>query len=308
MHRIRIRKSWELPERDVTPEALHRERRKFLRQISTVSMGAALFLLAPSVPGIGRLWGQESTGDSQYLSPESIVTRYNNFYEFGTVKDAIWKQAQALQTGEWKIEIAGLVKKPRVIDAQSLIRSMELEERIYRLRCVEAWALVIPWTGFPLRRWIEKLQPLSSARYVKFTTFLNPNIAAGQKRRFWEPWPYTEGLRLDEAMHPLSFIATGIYGHALPPQNGAPLRLVVPWKHGFKSIKSIARIEFTREEPDTFWQSVSPLEYDFLANVRPEVPYARWEQAYERMPGRGEELIPTQPFNGYAAEVAHLYP
>ncbi len=304
MRGIRIRKAWELPERTVTPEALHRERRRFLRQMSVAGLGAALLLLAPPLPGVARLLGQEKK--SVNVSPESIVTRYNNFYEFGTVKDEIWKHAEALDTGEWKIEVTGRVKKPRVIDAHALIRSMALEERIYRLRCVEAWALVIPWTGFPLRRLIERLEPLSSARYVKFTTFLNPNIAAGQKRRFWEPWPYTEGLRLDEAGHPLSFIATGVYGKALPKQNGAPLRLVVPWKHGFKSIKSIARIEFTREEPETFWQTVSPLEYDFEANVRPEVPYARWEQGFERVPGK-EELIRTQPFNGYAAEVAHLY-
>jgi sulfoxide reductase catalytic subunit YedY len=171
---------------------------------------------------------------------------------------------------------------------------------------VEAWSVVIPWTGFPLRLLIDQLQPLASARYIKFTTFLDPVIASGQKKRFWEPWPYTEGLRLDEARHDLSFMATGVYGHPLPGQHGAPIRLVVPWKYGFKSIKSIARIEFTREKPETFYTSLSPLEYDFDANVQPDIPYARWHQAFERVPGK-EETVKTLPYNGYASQVAGLY-
>lgn len=315
---IRIPKPWELRENQVTPEEIYLNRRQFLRKVTWAGMGAAAFLLVPPLPGLSRVWGASRTvglkapndpgfhAVSSGVTPESIVSRYNNFYEFGSVKDQLWRLAKGLKTGGWKIEVAGLVKKPGVIDAETLIRQMPSEERIYRLRCVEAWAVVIPWTGFPLRRWIERLEPLSSARYVKFTTFLDPNIAPGQKKRFWEPWPYTEGLRMEEAMHELSFMAAGIYGHPLPPQHGAPVRLVVPWKYGFKSIKSIVRIEFTREPPDTFWQSVSPLEYDFDANVIPEIPYARWHQEFERIPGK-EDRVKTKPFNGYANEVAQLY-
>jgi sulfoxide reductase catalytic subunit YedY len=202
--------------------------------------------------------------------------------------------------------VGGLVRKPQLLDAEKLVRKMPAEDRIYRLRCVETWSVVVPWTGFPLKVLIDQLEPLSGARYVKFTTFLDPNIARGQRSRFWEPWPYTEGLTLEEATHDLTFVATGIYGHSLPPHHGAPLRLVVPWKYGFKSIKSIVRIEFTKEEPETFWQSVSPLEYDFPANVIPHQPYARWHQEFERIPGQ-EETFKTELFNGYAEQVAHIY-
>ncbi len=312
---IRFRRPWEISEKEVTPQAVYENRREFLKTMGHVGLGAAAIMMFPRVPGLSHAWA--ATGESGAaakvsfppeadITPSSIGSRFNNFYEFGTAKDKLWEMAQKLETDGWGIEVAGLVKKPRVLDAAALIKKMPSEERIYRLRCVEAWAVVLPWTGFELRELIRLLQPLSSARYVKFTTFLDPNIAAGQKKRFWEPWPYTEGLSLDEAMHELSFMATGIYGSPLPAQHGAPIRLVVPWKYGFKSIKSIVRIEFTRDEPETFWQNMSPLEYDFAANVIPKVPYARWHQEFERVPGK-EGTVKTKLYNGYAAQVARLY-
>ncbi len=304
---IHLKQPWKLPEQQVTPEEVYLKRRDFLKTMGRASLGAAALLMLP--PGLSRLWAATNdTPSSPLLTPssESTVSRYNNFYEFGTVKDRIWKLAESLNTGGWQIEVGGLVRKPQMLDAEKLIRKMPVEDRIYRLRCVETWSVVVPWTGFPLKVLIDQLEPLSGARYVKFTTFLDPNIARGQRSRFWEPWPYTEGLTLEEATHDLTFVATGIYGHSLPPHHGAPLRLVVPWKYGFKSIKSIVKIEFTKEEPETFWQSVSPLEYDFPANVIPHQPYARWHQEFERIPGQ-KGTVKTKLFNGYAKQVAHLY-
>jgi sulfoxide reductase catalytic subunit YedY len=304
---VRLKQPWKLPEQQVTPEEVYLKRRDFLKTMGRVSLGAAALLMLP--PGLSRLWAATNDAPSSpFLTPssESTVSRYNNFYEFGTVKDRIWKLAESLDTSGWQIEVGGLVRKPQMLDAEKLIRKMPVEDRIYRLRCVETWSVVVPWTGFPLKVLIDQLEPLSGARYVKFTTFLDPNIARGQRSRFWEPWPYTEGLTIEEATHDLTFMATGIYGHSLPPHHGAPLRLVVPWKYGFKSIKSIVKIEFTKEEPETFWQSVSPLEYDFPANVIPHRPYARWHQEFERIPGQ-EETFKTELFNGYAKQVAHLY-
>ncbi|KMP11360.1 oxidoreductase [Candidatus Nitromaritima sp. SCGC AAA799-C22] len=310
MQTIRPKRSWELSERQVTPEDVYLKRREFLKSMGRVGLSTAALLMLPPVPGLSRLWAatDDPRDPSPALkpSPESIVSRYNNFYEFGSVKDRLWKLAESLNTEGWKIEVDGLVGKPQTLDVEKLIKKMPAEDRVYRLRCVEAWSVVIPWTGFPLRALVEQLDPLPSAKYVKFTTFLDPNIAPGQKNRFWEPWPYTEGLTLEEATNELSFMATGIYGHSLPPQHGAPIRLVVPWKYGFKSIKSIVRIEFTREEPETFWQLVSPLEYDFPANVIPHRPYARWHQEFEHIPGR-KGTVNTELFNGYAKQVAHLY-
>lgn len=318
---IRIPKTWEISEREVTPEEMHLNRRKFLAQAGKAGLGAlALSLLPLPLGWAGSLMDQTPPGDSpehsspnrltpdsrDSITPESIVTGYNNFYEFSPNKESVRRFAQNLRTDGWTIKVGGLVQKPRVIDVEKLIRGMPLEERIYRLRCVEAWSCVIPWRGFPLRALIKSLDPLSTTRFVKFTTFLSPNEAAGQKQRFWEPWPYTEGLSLKEAKHDLSFLATGIYGHSLPKQNGAPIRLVVPWKYGFKSIKSIVAIEFTRDMPQTFWQSVSPLEYDFWADVRPDIPYARWHQESEYVLGK-EEKVMTRLYNGYAEQVAGLY-
>lgn len=299
---IKIPKCWELPEQEITPENIYLRRREFLASSIKFS-SAAMALIHP----ISSLWAAEKSGTQIIEStPESIASRFNNFYEFGVEKDQLWKSARNLETKNWTLEIGGLVKKPKTLDVAALIREFPEEERVYRLRCVEAWSVVIPWLGFPLRLLIDKLEPLSSARFVKFTTFLLPNIAAGQKNRFWEPWPYTEGLTLDEARHDLTFMATGIYGHPLPGQHGAPIRLVVPWKYGFKSIKSIVRIDFTEKMPETFYTSMSPLEYDFAANVNPDIPYARWHQAFERVPGK-EGTEKTLLYNGYAKQVAGMY-
>jgi len=302
---IKIPDRWEIKETAVTPEFAYRDRREFLKRMGIVTLGAAAWTAFPSMFGVARALAQ-SGKTTPSVTPESLVGRYNNFYEFGVQKDKIWRLASTMKTKDWTLSVSGLVGKPRVLDVEKLIRRMTLEDRIYRLRCVETWSAIIPWRGFPLRDLIRLLAPKSSARYVKLNTFLNPNIAAGQKNRFWEPWPYTEGLTLKEAMHPLTFVAVGMYGHSLPPQNGAPIRLVIPWKYGFKSIKSIVSIEFTEEQPEIFWQGVSPLEYDFWANVEPEKPYARWNQQFERLIGQ-EELVPTLPYNGYAKEVAGLY-
>jgi len=316
---IKIPDQWEIKETAVTPEFAYRDRREFLKRMGIVTLGAAAWTAFPNLLGVARALAQtENSSPLQKfiqkgqgvgktsITPESLVGRYNNFYEFGVQKDSIWRLTEAMETEDWTLSVGGLVDKPQVLDVEKLVRRMTLEDRIYRLRCVETWSAIIPWRGFPLRDLIRLLSPKSSARYVKLKTFLNPNIAAGQKNRFWEPWPYTEGLTLKEAMHPLTFVAVGMYGHSLPPQNGAPIRLVIPWKYGFKSIKSIVSIEFTEEQPEIFWQGVSPLEYDFWANVEPEKPYARWNQQFERLIGQ-EELVPTLPYNGYAKEVAGLY-
>ena len=309
---IHIPHSWEVAESTVTPEDIYLDRRKFLAGLGQVGLAAWAVTTLPGWLGPVHAWGQVALGgnrsnvDMRSTTPESLTSRYNNFYEFTMDKSRVREMAGALRSEDWTIRVEGLVKKPRVLNVESLVRKMQQEERIYRLRCVETWTATIPWRGFPLRDLVNLLDPLPSARFVRFKTFLNPNWAPGQKDRFWEPWPYVEGLRLDEALHDLAFIAVGMYGHPLNPQNGAPIRLVVPWKYGFKSIKSIAAIEFTREAGTTFWQSMSPLEYDFWANVNPSVPYARWHQGVERVLGTGD-IVPTQPFNGYAGQVAGLY-
>ena len=240
------------------------------------------------------------------ITSEVLTSSYNNFYEFGTNKSDISFLAEKLPVENWKIKIEGLVHEPRILDVDKIIQAMPLEQRVYRLRCVETWSAIIPWSGFPLRELIKMSSPLSTARYIKFKTFVDPNIAPGQKNRFWEPWPYVESLSMPEAMHNLAFVAVGMYGHQLNPQNGAPIRLVVPWKYGFKSIKSIDVIEFVKDRPRTFWQTVSPLEYDFWANVEPDVPYAKWDQRFEVLLGKTKKEK-TMLYNGYAAQVAKLY-
>jgi len=320
---INIPDRWEIKETEVTPETAYRDRREFLKRMGIVTLGAAAWMAFPRLFGVAKAFAQTQDSSlplklnlngqdlgknpaAQSVTPESLVTRYNNFYEFGVQKDSAWRLAAEMEEKGWTLSASGLVDNPQVLDVEKLIRRMTLEDRIYRLRCVETWSAIIPWRGFPLRDLIRLLSPKSSARYVRLQTFLDPNIAPGQKDRFWEPWPYTEGLTLEEAMHPLTFVAVGMYGSPLRPQNGAPIRLVIPWKYGFKSVKSITSIEFTKEQPEIFWQSVSPLEYDFWANVEPDEPYARWNQQFERLLGQ-EELVPTLPYNGYAKEVARLY-
>jgi methionine sulfoxide reductase catalytic subunit len=322
MPSIRIRRKWELLAHDVTPESVYWNRRQVLKAFGMLGLGAASGLLAgcdlfpTGDPLVTGLQAHPPAADrypaprndrfvlDRPLTPERVAASYNNFYEFSSGKQ-LWHRAARLGTHPWQVEITGLVPKSRLIDVDALVRQMPLEERHYRFRCVEAWAMAVPWTGFPMRALIRLADPLSAARYVRFTTFLRPEEASGQQYRDY-PWPYTEGLTMAEAMNELTLLVTGIYGHPLPKQHGAPLRLIAPWKYGFKSIKSMVRIEFTAERPATFWNTLVPREYDFWANVNPDVPHPRWSQARERMIDTGE-YRPTLLYNGYGEWVAHLY-
>ena len=245
--------------------------------------------------------------DEEPTSLEDI-TSYNNFYEFGTGKDDPKRNADSLTTSPWPVEISGLVGKPGSYDYDDIVAGVTMEERIYRLRCVEAWSMVVPWIGFPLSDLLNRVEPMPSAKYVAFETLYRPEEMPGQRRGLLD-WPYREGLRLDEAMHPLTILAVGLYGEELPNQNGAPIRLVVPWKYGFKSIKSVVSIKLTEEMPQTTWNMQNPREYGFYSNVNPEVSHPRWSQASERKVGGGlfAKRMPTMMFNGYAEEVADLY-
>ncbi len=233
------------------------------------------------------------------------ITNYNNFYEFSTEKEPVATLAKDFRTSPWTLTMGGLLNKPATFGIEDLLKRFPQEERVYRLRCVEAWSMVIPWQGFSLAALLKEVEPLSSAKYVRFETILDPLQMPGQRDTFY-PWPYVEGLRLDEAMHELTILSTGLYGKAQLPQNGAPLRLVVPWKYGFKSIKSIVKIDLVDTEPKSFWMALAPDEYGFYANVNPEVPHPRWSQASERRIGEVSRRK-TLPFNGYAEEVAQLY-
>ena len=239
------------------------------------------------------------------LTEEAVAGRYNNFYEFSPVKDRVWRLIERFETRPWQIEVTGLVARPKVYDLDDLVRRMPLEERLYRFRCVEAWAMAVPWTGFPMKALMDLVQPLSSAKYVRMLTFFKPEQSPEQLDDGW-PWPYFEGLTMAEATNELTLLVTGIYGHELPKQHGAPIRLIVPWKYGFKSIKSIVHLELVEEQPANFWNVLAPHEYDFWANVNPEVTHPRWSQATERMIGTGERR-PTLLYNGYGDFVAHLY-
>jgi sulfoxide reductase catalytic subunit YedY len=236
------------------------------------------------------------------ITHEAHAASYNNFYEFSVFKGAVYKKAARLRTSPWRVEVGGLVEKPRIFDIDELLRALPLEERRYRFRCVETWAMAVPWTGVPMRALLKLVKPLSSARYVRLVSFLKPAEAPNQSPSYG-PWPYTEGLTITEANNELTMLASGIYGHPLPKQHGAPLRLVVPWKYGFKSIKSVVKIEFMAEQPRTFWNSSGPDEYDFEANVDPATPHPRWSQQSEKLIGTGERR-PTLPFNGYGEWVS----
>jgi sulfoxide reductase catalytic subunit YedY len=290
---------------DVTPKAAWINRRSLLAGLGGT---AAMMGLAPRARAqqLSFVPSPFST-DAEPNSFEDI-TSYNNFYEFGFDKGDPKRHAGALTTSPWEVVVDGLVGKPATYALDDLIGGIPLEERIYRFRCVEAWSMVIPWIGFPLSALIDRLEPEPGARYVSFETLVRPEEMRGQRRPLLD-WPYREGLRMDEAMHPLTIIAVGLYGEVLPNQNGAPLRLVVPWKYGFKSIKSIVRISFTADEPPTTWSTQAPEEYGFYANVNPEVDHPRWSQASERRIGAGllARREPTLMFNGYEEEVAGLY-
>jgi sulfoxide reductase catalytic subunit YedY len=238
------------------------------------------------------------------ITDEAINTTYNNYYEFGSAK-TISRAAQALKLRPWTVKIDGMVEKPQEIGIDDLLARMPLEERLYRHRCVEAWSMAIPWSGFPLARLVELARPLGSARYLRMETFLDPSVASGQ-RATWYPWPYVEGLTMAEATNELAFLVTGAYGKPVSKSQGAPLRLALPWKYGFKSIKSITRFSFTDQRPKSFWEALQPAEYGFWANINPEVPHPRWSQASEEVIGTGERR-PTLLFNGYGDYVAGIY-
>ncbi|MEE8200897.1 MAG: protein-methionine-sulfoxide reductase catalytic subunit MsrP [Candidatus Acidoferrales bacterium] len=317
---LRIPKGWETPEREVTPEGVYRSRRHFLKG-AALGMGAfglaalgvsqALNPFSDTPPGIENLPSLPAERNPKYttqrpITSEKIVGGYNNFYEFSLEKGEVAKLARQFQPRPWEIEITGEVERKRRIDVDDLIKQMTLEERVYRLRCVEAWSVVVPWVGFPLKQFVDWARPKSSARYLRMVSFWRPGQAPGQRNSKDLPWPYFEALTMAEATNELAMLVVGSYGHLLPNQNGAPLRLIVPWKYGFKSIKSITKFEFTRKQPKNFWNVVLPNEYGFSANVNPNVPHPRWSQASERDVATGRR-IRTRLYNGYAESVAHLY-
>jgi len=253
--------------------------------------------------GVGQGTGTDELGDP--LTPLEAITNYNNYYEFSLDKQEVAARARDFKTSPWTVEVGGLVHKPKTFDVDELLKRFTQEERIYRLRCVEGWSMVIPWQGFPLAELLKEVEPMSEAKYVRFETLYDPEQMPGQRSN-WYNWPYVEGLRTDEAMNDLTLLATGLYGKSLLPQNGAPLRLAVPWKYGFKSIKSIVKIDLVDEMPISLWMAAAPNEYGFYANVNPDVPHPRWSQASERRIGETDRRR-TLPFNGYAEEVAGLY-
>ncbi len=294
---------------EITPPELYDGRRQFLKTASA----AAGCLLLPGLLSSRPAWGRFQLGNiskspygtDEELTPVEDVTRYNNFYEFGTGKKDPARNAHSLITDPWSVTIAGEVEKPGTYTLEDILKPHSLEERVYRLRCVEAWSMVVPWVGFPLADLIKRFAPTSKAKFVEFVTLYDPEQMPGQRRRVLD-WPYVEGLRMDEAMHPLAILAVGLYGKLLPNQNGAPLRLVVPWKYGFKSIKSIVKINFMESRPLNSWQASAPGEYGFYANVNPDVDHPRWSQKRERRIGDFRKRR-TLPFNGYGEQVAQLY-
>jgi methionine sulfoxide reductase catalytic subunit len=311
MHVVRRRK-WEMPERLATPEHLFFDRRALLASLSAAGLcllpGSALAQRVSDLPDptndLYPAKRNEKFTLDRPVTEEKINTSYNNFYEFGASKN-VGKPAQALKLRPWTIKIDGMVEKPQEIGVDDLIRRMPVEERLYRHRCVEAWSMAIPWSGFPMAKLLELAQPLGSAKYVRMETFLNPSVAPGQ-RQGWYPWPYIEGLTIAEAANELAFLVTGSYGKPVSKVQGAPLRLAVPWKYGFKSIKSIVRFNFTDQRPKSYWEALQSSEYGFWANVNPQVPHPRWSQATEELIGLNERR-PTLLFNGYAEYVADLY-
>lgn len=310
---IKVRRGWEIRESEATPESVFLDRRRF---VAALGLGSGMIGAGLLPAESARAQGRDPTADlypakrnesyklDREITPEKFSGDYNNYYEFSTSK-TVTPASDALKARPWTVKISGLVEKPMDIGIDDLIRRMPLEERLYRHRCVEAWSMAVPWTGFPLRSLVELAKPTSGAKYIVMQTFSDKSVAPGQ-RQFWYPWPYTEGLTLEEATNDLALMVTGVYGKPLPNQFGAPLRLAVPWKYGFKSVKAINAISFTAERPKTFWEGLQASEYGFWANVNPAVPHPRWSQADERILGTNDRR-PTLLFNGYADEVAPLY-
>ncbi len=313
---IKPYRAWELPESSVTRKSDFLSRRSFMKAGVGGSLMSAVSMSGLSL-GIGQVQAENQPKLPTYpldlnpiftvdraLTPKKIANTYNNFYEFGSSKN-IWKNAQSLVTHPWEIRVDGLVEREFTVDVDDLISRMPLEERIYRLRCVEGWSMTIPWSGFPMKRFVDMAKPLASAKYVRLETFNDKDMAQGQ-RQFWYPWPYVEGVTMAEATNDLAFIVTGVYGEALPKQHGAPIRAMFPWKYGFKSGKSIVKFTFTDQQPINFWQALQGNEYGFWANVNPDVPHRRWSQATERVIGE-DVRIPTMIFNGYSEFVSDIY-
>ncbi len=305
---IKRRPGWALSESQVTDEAVYLRRREILK---TLGLGGALAVAGRNALAAGPALppGVSTALNLRYppgraLTDEKAATTYNNYYEIATIKD-VWRGAQAIPQRPWSIAVGGLCGKPKTWTIEDVLKQFPVEERIYRHRCVEAWAMTVPWSGFPLAKLIDLAEPGPDAAYVRFTTLANPKVMPGLSDPTF-PWPYVEGLTLAEARHDLAFVATGMYGKPMPPQDGGPIRLVLPWKYGFKSAKAIVKIEFVKQRPMNFWQAINPDEYGFWANVNPDVPHPRWSQKTERLLGTGE-IVPTRIYNGYGQFVAPLY-
>ena len=301
-----IRRPSDILPSEITPPEVYRERRRFMQGVGALAAGAVLGAAGDAVAG-SRLPGVRASAyrlDDE-RTPYKDATAYNNFYEFGTGKGDPAEHAGSLRTRPWTVTVEGEVRQPKIWDIDALLKLAPLEERVYRMRCVEGWSMVIPWVGFPLAEIIRRAEPTGKAKYVEFATLNDPKQMPGQRSRVLD-WPYVEGLRLDEAMHPLTILAVGLYGEVLPNQNGAPIRLVVPWKYGFKSAKSITRIRFVEKQPLTAWMAATPDEYGFYSNVNPQVDHPRWRQAKERRIGEFFKRD-TLMFNGYGDQVAQLY-
>ena len=319
--------SWQLPEAAATSETFYRNRRHFLKSLIGVGIGTTATSLLGCQKSQAQISDLEATFNLPEIKPlptnpdfarvdrpitnQTLASSYNNFYEFGGDK-SIWRAAQKLPTENWQVEVTGLVKNPRTYDRDTLKREFSLEERIYRFRCVEAWSMALPWVGFPMKDLMAAVEPKSSAKFVRFTSFYDDKITTGPGFHLGSlPWPYREGLRIEEMANELAFFAIGIYGRELPKQHGAPIRMVLPWKYGFKGGKSIVKIEFLETQPATYWNTLIPHEYDFVANVDPSKPHPRWSQAREKFigdtPNFDWEIRETLPYNGYGEYVANLY-
>jgi len=308
---IKIKRGWELPESAATPESVYLKRRHFLAAAGIAAASPLALSSAraddtadPSA-GLYPVKRNETYKLDRDVTAEALSTHYNNYYEFDTSKD-VADLAQALPVRPWTVTIDGMVEKPQTLDIDVLLKQMPLEERLYRHRCVEAWSMAVPWSGFPLKNLVDLAAPLSSATYIRFESFNNPDVAPGISGAPWSPWPYIEGLTIAEATNELAFMVTGMYGKPAPKQNGAPLRLATPWKYGFKSAKGIVKITFTDQQPLSYWEQLQSSEYGFWANVNPQVAHPRWSQADERVLGQNG-TVPTQLFNGYGEYVAGLY-
>lgn len=308
---IKITKASDVKSSEITPRSIFDQRRKFLKTAAVAGAGLAIGSIGgsaearqPKLPNVVKSkWSEKALGEE--LTSYRSITAYNNFYEFGTGKNDPVVYAKDFEPKPWAVKVDGLCENPGTYSYEDLVKPHQLEERVYRFRCVEAWSMVVPWVGIPLADVIKRMGPTGDAKYVAFETLHDPERMPGQRRRVLK-WPYREGLRLDEAMNPLTLLTVGLYGEELPNQNGAPIRLVVPWKYGFKSIKSIVRISFTTQQPPTSWNLSAPREYGFYSNVNPEVDHPRWSQARERHIGEFLKK-PTRMLNGYGEEVAHLY-